>query len=168
MNHSVPARTDIVREKPLKSSVTIQQRQTPWARRALGLFVVVWLNMALLPCAMALEDMREHGCPHYPAAVSGQMPSHSADESYDTLPEGAPCCDVDASQCAFLDDYTFDGRIVQSKVKDAPYDVPVAIVPVIVAMPVADSVPVLPVIGDASLRPGHRLPLNVLNCVYLI
>ncbi len=129
---------------------------------------MVWLNMALLPCAMALEDMQEHGCPYYPAAFSGEMPSHSADGSNDMLPEGASCCDLKASQCAFFDDYNFDGRTVQSKVKDAPYEVPVAIVPTVVAMPVADSVPVSPVIGDASLRPGHRLPLNVLNCVYLI
>lgn len=117
---------------------------------------------------MALGDMLEQGCPHGPPAVAGETPSLSADESYDMLPGDMSCCDVEASQCEFLDDYNYDGRTVKIKVKDAPSDLPIGIAPAIVAIPAADSVPVSPVFGDASLRPGHWPPLNVLYCVYLI
>lgn len=149
----------------MNSLVTIQQGRTQWA---LGLFVVAWLNLALLPCAMALGDMQEHGCPHSPPAVSGEIPSLSADGSNNMPAEDASCCDVEASRCAFLNDYNYDGRTVQIKVKDAPGDLPIGIAPAIVAIPIADRVPVSLAFGDASLRPGHRPPLNLLYCVYLI
>ena len=152
----------------MNALVTIQQRQTPWARRAVGLFVVAWLNLALLPCAMALGDMQEHGCPHGPPAVSGEIPLLGADESNGMPAENASCCDVGASECAVLGDYKYDGRTVRFQVKNAPGDLPIGIVPAAVAIPTVGSVPVSPVFGDASLKPDHRPPLNVLYCVYLI
>ncbi|GBF31789.1 hypothetical protein MnTg04_01756 [bacterium MnTg04] len=134
----------------------------------MGLFVVAWLNLALLPCAMALGEMQESGCPHGAPAVSGEIPPLGADGSNDMHAGDASCCEVETSRCAFLDDYNYDGRTVQIKAKDAPGDLPVGIVPAIVAIPVMDSVPVSPDFGDVSLRPGHRLPLNLLYCIYLI
>lgn len=127
---------------------------------------MAWLNLALMPCAMALGEMQESGCPYAPPAVSGETRSLGANESQDKLPEDMSCCDVEASQCAFSDDY--NGRTVQSKVKDAPSDQPIGIAPAVVAIPSADSVPVSLGFDDASHRPGNQSPLNVLYCVYLI
>ncbi|MCH8895652.1 MAG: hypothetical protein IH927_05255 [Proteobacteria bacterium] len=168
MNHNALAKTDIVRAKSVNSSVTNQQERAPWARRVLGLFVVAWLNLALLPCAMALGEMQESGCPHGAPAVSGEIPPLGADGSNDMHAGDASCCEVETSRCAFLDDYKYDGRTVQIKVKDAPGDLPVGIVPAVVAIPVTDSVPASLDFRDVSLRPGNRLPLNLLYCVYLI
>ncbi len=142
----------------------IRQRQIPWAHRVLGMFVVVWLNMALQPCAMAFGD--EHDCPQCPPAHSRERPSQTSHESYDKALEGAPCY-AEASQCAFSDDYNYDGRTVQIKVKDAPSDVPVAIAPVVVASSLADTVFVSPGPDDPSYRPGVPPSLNILYCVYL-
>ncbi len=115
---------------------------------------------------MAFGDLQERNCKHCPPAHSMDMSSQVTHMSHDEAPSGAPC-ETDASQCGFLDNYNYDGRTVQIKVKDAQSDVPVAIVPAFVTMPVPDSVPVADGIGDASFRPGDQPPLNVLYCVYL-
>lgn len=142
----------------------VRQRQIPWARRTIGLFVVVSLNMALQSCAMAFGD--EHDCPQCPPAQSQEMPSQGSHESHDKALEGAPC-NAEASQCAFSDDYNYDGRSVQIKVKDAPSDVPVAIAPAVVALSLADMVSVSPGPDDPWQRPGVPPSLNILYCVYL-
>ena len=49
----------ILREHNLNLLAKIRRRQKPWARRVLGLFVMVWLNVALQPCAMALGDAHD-------------------------------------------------------------------------------------------------------------
>ena len=50
--------------------------QTPWARYALSLFVVVWLNTALQPCAMAAGDAggHDHDCPYCPQGQIDLLP----------------------------------------------------------------------------------------------
>ena len=140
---------------------SIRQRQISWAHRVLGMFVVVWLNMALQPCAMAFGS--EQDCPQCPPVHSREMPSQG---SHNKALEDAPCY-ADASQCAFSDDYNYDGRNVQIKVKDAPSDVPVAIASAVVALSLADTVSVSPGPDDPSHRPGVPPSLNILYCVYL-
>jgi hypothetical protein len=125
------------------------------------MLVVVWLNMALQPCAMAFGN--EQDCPQCPPAHSREMPSQ---DSHDRALEDAPCY-VGASQCAFSDDYNYDGRSVQIKVKDAPSDVPVAIAPAVVGLSLADTVSASLGPDDPSHRPGVPRSLNILYCVYL-
>ena len=130
----------------------------------LGLFVVLWLNMALQPCAMAFGD--EHDCPQCPPAHSREMPSQGSHESHDKALEGA-LCNGGASQCAYSDDYNYDGRTVQIKAKNAPSDLPVAIAPTVVALSLANTVSVSPGHHDPSHQPGVPPSLNILYCVYL-
>jgi hypothetical protein len=144
----------------------IRQRQIPWTHRVLGLFVVLWLNIALQACAMALTDEHQHNCPQCPTAQPQEIPPQGSHESYDKALEGASC-NADASQCAYSDDYNYDGRTVQVKAKDAPSDVPVAIAPAIVALSLADTVSVSPGPHDPSRQPGVPPSLNILYCVYL-
>lgn len=132
----------------------------------LGLFVVVWLNMALQTCAMAFGDEHEHNCPQCPPAQSREMPSQRSHESSDMTLVSAPC-NADASQCGFSDDYNYDNRTVQIKVKDAPSDVPVAIAPAVIALSVADMVSVSPGPDYPWHQPGVPPSLNILYCVYL-
>ena len=150
----------------MNSLASIRQRQIPWAHRVLGLFVVLWLNMALQTCAMALSDEHQHNCPQCPPAHSQEMPSQGSHESHNKALEGAPC-NVDASQCGFSDNYNYDGRTVQVKVKDAPSDVLVAIAPAVVAMSLTNTVSVSPGPDDPWHRPGVPPSLNILYCVYL-
>lgn len=132
----------------------------------LGLFVVLWLNMALQPCAMAFSDEHQHDCPQCPPAHSREIPPQGSHESHDKALEGAPC-NAGASQCAFSDDYNYDGRTAQIKVKDAPSDVPVAIAPAVVGLSLADTVSASLGPDDPSHRPGVPPSLNILYCVYL-
>jgi len=136
----------------MNSSVTTQQRQVPWARRALGIFVVAWLNLALLPCAMALDEVQECACPFSQSATS-------ADTS---------CCDEQAAGCELPGDYNYDGRTFQGKVKDAPSEMPPAIVPATLVVPVEVSASATAGFGASQCRAGDEPRLNILYCVYLI
>ncbi len=164
VNENPSAKCAKTRVKPLNTLAIVRQRQIPWARRVLGMFVVVWLNLALQPCAMALGD--EHDCPQCPPAQSREMPSQGSHESHDKAREGA-ACNADASQCSFSARYNYDGRTVQIKVKDAPNDVPVAVAPAITVLTVADMVSVPRGFNVSSDRPGVPPSLNILYCVYL-
>ena len=154
-----------MRENPLNPLVTIQQRQAPLARRVLGLFVAVWLTMALQPCAMAFGDVNDDGCLHCPAAHSEEISSHSA-HAADQPELSALPYETDASQCGFASDFNYDGRVL--KVKDSPTDVPTNIVPSLAVIPLEKNLPALPDIADSSCLPGDPQRLNVFYCVYLI
>ncbi len=144
---------------------TIRQRQALRARHVLGLFAVVWLNMALQPCAMAFGDKNDDGCPYCPPALSVDMSSHSSHDADHSDPGGSPC-EIDVSQCALVDNFNYDGRAV--KIKDTPSDVQVGIAPRIFGISLADNSPVLLDSSDHSYLPGGSPPLNTLYCVYLI
>jgi hypothetical protein len=88
----------------------------PGARRALGFVVVVWLNLALQPCAMALDGDR--GCPHCPPEMDHSGMSGHAGGSRPTS-AGVPCA-VGAFDCMLAGDYSHDGRGGQKTLKDAP------------------------------------------------
>ena len=143
----------------------IRQRQQTWARRVLGLFAVVLLNMVLQPCAMAFDDTSDHGCPKCPPALSGEISSHITNEA-DQRDLGASPCATNVSQCTLVDDVNYDGRPV--KIKDAPTDVPVGIALTIADIPSQNNSSARLVVGDQSYLPGGPPPLNILYCVYQI
>lgn len=143
----------------------MQQRKTPSARRVLGLFVVVWLNMALQPCAMAFGGAGDHDCMHCPPAHSGAVSSHSAHDM-DHAAQDTVSCETSASQCTIVDDFNYDGR--SAKVKDAPSDVPVGITMSNAGVLSASRSYVHSAMGDRSHPPSGFPPLNILYCIYLI
>ncbi len=144
---------------------TIRRRQALRARRVLGLFAVVCLNLALQPCAMAFGDMNDDGCLNCPPVLSTDFSSHSSHE-VDRSDLDAPLCETDVSQCTLVDDFNYDGRVV--KIKDAPGDVPVGITLTIADIRVQNNSSALLDAGDHSNSPGKPPPLNILYCVYLI
>jgi len=153
------------RENSLKSLAVMQKRKAPSARSVLGLFVVVWLNMALQSCAMAFGGAGDHDCTHCPPTHSGELAAHSAHDRDHAAPVTAPC-ETSASQCALVDDFNYDGR--SAKVKDAPSDVPVGIVPSPSGILAESRSSRYSALGDRSCPPSGLPPLNVLYCVYLI
>jgi hypothetical protein len=146
---------------------SIRQQQQSWGRRALGLFAIVWLNLVLQPCAMALQSDIDIDvdCLHCPPALSEDISSHSTHEA-DHSGLGTSLCEANASQCAPADDFNYDGRAV--KIKDAPSNLPVGIAPPIADIPLENNSSALLDIGDYSYPPGGPPHLNVLYCVYLI
>jgi len=140
----------------LSQLANIRKQQRSWGRGALGLFVAVWLNLALQPCAMAYSmdveqppmQMHEHGGMH------GDMV------------EPMPCADG-LTDCSIVDDVNHDARDGQLKLKDTAGDMPAAIALQEISLPFRAPT-------DTLLRPrytsghaGASPPLHVLYCVYL-
>lgn len=140
---------------------SIRQQRQPWGRGALGLFVVVWLNLALQPCAMAFAADEDHDCPHCPPAQT-----HEHDGMHVGTQHDMPCADS-VADCATADDWNHDGRGGQSKLKDTPTDLLVAIAPHELAAAFRQATDARLVPRQASVHAGTSPPLHVLNCVYL-
>jgi len=146
-------------DKYLSQLARIRHQQQSIGRRALGLFVAVWLNLALQPCAMAFEAAA--GCPDCPPA---KMQHH--DGMHGNMEREMPCADA-VADCMLDADWSHDGRSGTAKLKDAPAATLVAIIPHELSLSFHNP-------GNAALRPryasahtGAPPPLHVLNCVYL-
>lgn len=134
-------------------------------RRALGLFVAVWLNLALAPCTMAMEAGDEqhgdHDCPHCPPA---RMQGHH--EMHAGMQAEAPCAD-DLSDCGLDDEFSHDARGGQLQLKDAQFELPAFAVASETfgskLVPVRQRAP--PPLA-AGVRPAGP-PIHLLNCVFL-
>lgn len=150
----------------MSSLAILRQQQTPWARRVLGMFVVVWLNLALQPCAMAMGGDDDHDCPHCPPAHTQQHDGHEM--SPDAMTDHDMPCASGVADCTATVAINVDGRTGHLKLKDVPTDQPDAIVPF--AAPIADAAPNLIGFFDPpEAHPPDSSPsLNVLYCVYLI
>lgn len=129
-------------------------------RSVLGLIAVLWLNMAVLPCAMALEGGGD--CPHCPPpAVEHEMAAHHGHGANNAT----PACATMQSECGDLDKVSIDARSGKLDVKPTPELV-------IISAPVITQLPSLTPghINDVSDPPdisGSSPPLHVLYCVYL-
>lgn len=133
----------------------------PGARRALGFFIVVWLNLALQPCAVALED---NECPNCPPVMDHSGMLHHGD-SHDPAGSEVPCA-TSGFDCALVDDYSHD-RGGYVKFEDAPNNASVAIIETNLVL---SNVPRTMSQGFdrySFAAPGAAPPLNVLYCVYL-
>ena len=150
---------NIRKDKGLINKVNSTAYRRSLGQRALGLFAAVWLNLALAPCAMAVEA--DHDCPHCPPAHEHEMAGHHGHGAGQVK---APCASLD-SACGELDDVSLDGRSGQLKL-DNPVDLPAA-APLMVDDwgGVAEMV-IHPSTGPPDW-PGGAPPLHVLNCVYL-
>ena len=140
-------------------------RRSSRGRSALGLFVAVWLNLALAPCAMALQadddNHGDHDCPHCPPA---EMQGHH--EMHAGMQPGGSCAD-DLSDCGLDDEFSHDARSGQSQLKDAQYELPV--------LANAGDVAFGQRAGAQQRAPPPHLagrlpagpPVHLLNCVFL-
>lgn len=132
-------------------------------RNVLGLLAIIWLNMAVLPCAMAFQG--DDDCPHCPPPEQhGQDHGMSAHHGGDTA-ASRPSCATAQPDCCDAIAASVDARGGKIEHKPAP-DVVLASVP-------------LP--GNHGDRPsaqrcgspdppdvsGSSPPLRVLYCVYL-
>ena len=147
--------------------LTTQQKSKPWTRRVFGLFVVVWLNMALQPCAIAFGDADDHGCPGCPPTSTEEISSHSTHEAGDS-DLNASMCATGTAQCAYFDDFNYGGRATSAGAEDESSDLPVGIAPSVDAISIAKNSSVDSDVCDTFYLPGDSPPLNILYCVYLI
>lgn len=138
----------------------IRQGRQTWGRRALGLFVAVWLNLAVQPCAMAYEA-DDHDCPHCPPAQT-----HEHGDMHGGMDQKMPCADG-AADCAIDEDWSHDARGAQHKLKDLPAEIPVAIAPQELNAQLYRPAGPAGLSGFSPERAGAPPPLNVLYCVYL-
>lgn len=142
----------------------IRQRQQSWGRRALGMFVAVWLNLALQPCAMAFESGEDHDCPHCPPAeIHEHGHKHGSGNSGDNK---VPCVDA-TSDCLVAEDMVLDGRTGKLELKDAPADNLVAITVTELSIWPAKPADTTSMPRYATVHTGAPPPLHVLYCVYL-
>lgn len=126
--------------------------------------IILWLNLVLLPCALALDGSDDHDCPNCPPEHTNQHAGH--DMPGHVIVDELPCA-ISPEDCSFADDLIHDGRSIQLELNDAPSDVPLAVHPEFVQSPG------LQPNGSARWQcvrgspPGPRISLNILYCVYL-
>jgi hypothetical protein len=150
---------DIRKDKGLINKANSAVSGRSLGQRALGLFAAVWLNLALQPCAMAMEG--DHDCPHCPPAREHEMAGH---HGHAVQAEKARCASLD-SACGELDDASLDGRTGHIKLKQLG-EVPVAITPRLAEFGAVPATTIRSSTGPPRC-PGRFPPLHVLYCVYL-
>lgn len=138
--------------------------QTPWTRGVLAVLVVFSLSLALQPCAMAMSGDQGRDCPHCPPPESQDHHQHHGSETDEI--DQAPCASA-SDDCSLDDEFNYDGRNAQVKLKDLPIDAPLAINDLIDAATVARFDDLRGVFPTRSPPPDSAPPLNVLYCVYL-
>lgn len=152
--------------KFLKTTANNTKRKAPFARRALGLFVVVWLNIALQPCAMAFSTESEPDCIHCPPAQTHHDVGNNQHAGHDMGSPHASCLG-DAAGCSVLDEIQFDARTSDVKLKDLPNEIPLGLAPVDLTLHASLQYASAPTLLLRSFPPGTPPPLNKLYCVYL-
>jgi len=120
-----------------------------------ALLAVVWLNMAVAPCAMAFESA-DHDCPHCPPAEEHAMAGHHGHGEVERS------CATMQSQCCDLAEATVDTRNDNSR--NSP-DVVYISAPVVANLSPAP--PRITVAADPPDPPPASRRLHALNCVYL-
>jgi len=109
----------------------------------------------------------QHDLEHCPPIVSGDSLS-IVEHPSDSAVMFAEPCNITGGQCAFLEDYNYDGRTVEVKVKHAPSDVPLGVTPSNATTPLHGALLVAQDATDPPGRSASRPPLNLLFCIYQI
>jgi len=144
----------------LSGLASIRQQQT-WGRRALGLFVAVWLNLALQPCAMAYQVDDDHDCLKCPPM---HMQEHAG--MHGDMDHEMPCADS-LADCFIDDDLNHDGRGGHIKLKDLSNDIPLVIADYGSLLRFQHPSDTISPPRHALLHSGAPPPLYVLHCIYL-
>ena len=129
-------------------------------RSVLGLLAVLWLNMAVLPCAMAFEA-DDHDCPHCPPSAASEMAAHHGHAKADTRSH----CATMQSQCGDPGEASVDARGGKLKITDVS-DLTFVTSPKRASLPAAVFARTRSATDPPELT-GRFPPLHVLYCVYL-
>jgi len=122
----------------------------------LSVLVIFWLNLAVMPCTMALETIDT--TPHCPPPAEQEMAHHGHQDT-----QAIPDCFIMQSDCCGLVNAALDTREGTEK----RHDHASAAVSVTSAWP-SLHILVAPQHEPRPPDPGtHYPPLHVLNCVYL-
>ena len=127
------------------------------ARRMLGVLAIFWLNLAVMPCAMAIEaDTKDEHCPQ----MSSQAMVHEGGDQV-SQPE-VDCLSMQADCCSFVQS-SVDNRAGSDKFKKDTS----AVLASPASWPNQQSLQVL----QREHRPPDPVyrspPLHVLHCAYL-
>ncbi len=145
------------------SRLQARSRATTLRRSVLGLLGVLWLNMAVLPCAMAFQG--DDDCPHCPPAEQHEkdhkMAAHHGHDQADV----DPSCATEQTECCDAIEASVDARGGKLDYKPASDTV-------FVTAPLPDhSSRHLAAMWHAAADPpdivGSSPPFRVLYCVYL-
>jgi hypothetical protein len=149
-----------------------QQERTTRARWALGLFAMVWLNLAVQPCAMAFGiQSAANGCAHCPPSAD-----HAADHHADAPNSRSQhhfahdgSCVRGATDCSAADNYSLDSRAGQPTCKDSlkQASAPFVIAAAEEISPMQDFIN-NGLVGTDSPPACKSRALNILYCRYLI
>lgn len=130
-----------------KGLTWFRRRQRTLTQGVLALFCLVWLQMALLPCAMAalpdgMSSVAEEHCPYCP-------PAHASDAPGDAGP----------AVCAYPDDAQVDTRGTLAATAPMVAPLPLGLVPL--AELARQPIP------DAAAAPQPRTSFAVTYCRFL-
>lgn len=125
-----------------------------------GLLALVLFNLALTPCALAI-DAGQGDCPHCPPAEQAAMSMH--DGHHDRT--AAPDCATVQAECCDLSAVSVGSRSGAVEPKDLP-DRDAAPAPAPAGIPVGQGTAAA-VVADAPDPPDERRPRHKLFCVYL-
>jgi len=143
---------------------------------AFGVLLVLCLNLAVLPCAMAL-GVDDQACPHRSAAEQGAMEGHhghgtghGTEHANEHVNEATdlshPDCMSTTSSCCDLAVASVDSRSAQAKIKAGFDDDTWAVSETASTVrPVASYA--ITAAADPPDPPGTSVPRHVLFCVYL-
>ena len=143
----------------MSSRITARPRLATRRRTVIGLVTVLWLNMALLPCAMALQSAAM--CPHCPPAEDHEMASHHGHGGHSEEPSRVTV----QSECCDYEEVKIDARVIKPESCSAP-------LLFLIASPANTDLLQAAATQSHCTKdpPGHggaSPPLHVLNCVYL-
>jgi hypothetical protein len=140
--------------------VTTRRKPATVTSRLLGIAVVLWLNLAVQPCAMAFAS--DQDCSHCPPAQEDSMAAHHGHHG----DKASDRCDSLEADCGDVSDFSFDGRQSQNKFKDKA-DLVLA-VPVSVPEASLDPIGFSTTAADPPRPAGSSRRLHIINCVFLI
>ena len=128
--------------------------------KLLSALLVLWVNLALQPCALAAGS--EHDCPHCPPVHEEEMPAHHG--HHGPAEATKPCASMQSDCCDELPS-NVGPRDLDQKVRDLP-DQPAVIAEL---APWLDTIPIArPLSATGPPAPvAASPPLHVLHCVYL-
>ena len=143
----------------MSSRLSAWQSSVSRKRSILGLAAVLWLNMAVLPCAMAFQSAAM--CSHCPPSDEPEVSAHHGHGADQAETSGATM----QSDCCDLEEPKVDARV--SKIEAKP-----ASAVVFVTAPAMADVPATTnaqrhCAADPPGLSGSSPPLHVLFCVYL-
>jgi len=143
----------------MSSRLSAWQSPVSRKRSILGLAAVLWLNMAVLPCAMAFQSAAM--CLHCPPSDEPEVSAHHGHGEDQATASGATM----QSDCCDQDEAKVDARV--SKIEAKPASAVVFVTAPAVAELPTGTTGQRQCATDPPGLSGSSPPLHVLFCVYL-